>query len=67
MAGGAVVLPTTAYGGAGVVVSALPSAALGDGMRTAFIDGAFPLGPVLVLAVWAAAGTLLTARTFSWE
>ncbi len=67
MAGGAVVLPATSYGGAGVVVSALPSAALGTGMRTAFIDGAFPLGPVLVLAVWAAAGTLLTARTFTWE
>jgi ABC-2 type transport system permease protein len=67
MAGGAVVLPVTSYGGAGAVVSALPSAALGTGLRTAFIDGAFPLVPVLVLAAWAAVGTVLTARTFSWE
>jgi ABC-2 type transport system permease protein len=67
MAGGAVVLPVSAYGGAGVALSALPSAALGTGMRTALIDGAFPLVPVLVLAVWAAVGTVLTARTFSWE
>ena len=67
MAGGAVVLPVSAYGGAGVVLSALPSAALGTGLRTALIDGAFPLVPVLVLAAWAAVGTVLTTRTFTWE
>ena len=67
MAGGAVVLPVSAYGGAGVVLAALPSAALGTGMRTALIDGGFPLLPVIVLAAWAAVGTVLTARTFTWE
>ncbi len=67
MAGGAVVLPATSYGGAGPVLSALPSAALGNGLRTSLIDGAFPLVPVLVLAAWAAIGTFLTARTFRWE
>jgi hypothetical protein len=36
-------------------------------MRTVFLDGGFPLMPVLVLLVWACAGTVLTARTFSWE
>jgi cytochrome c oxidase assembly protein subunit 15 len=38
-----------------------------NGLRAALIDGAFPLVPVLVLAAWAAVGTVLTARTFRWE
>lgn len=67
MAGGAVVLPVSSYGGAGVFLSALPSAALGTGMRTALVDGGFPLVPVLVLAGWAVIGTALTTRTFRWE
>jgi hypothetical protein len=36
-------------------------------MRTAFLHGDFPVAPLLVLAGWAALGTLLTARTFTWE
>jgi ABC-2 type transport system permease protein len=36
-------------------------------MRTAFLRGDFSLAPLLVLAGWAALGTLLTARTFTWE
>ncbi len=67
LAGGGVVLPTTSYGGFGHVLVLLPSGALGAGMRTALIDGGFPTVPLLVLAVWAAVGTLLTARTFKWE
>jgi ABC-2 type transport system permease protein len=67
MAGGAVVLPTSSYGGAGALLAALPSAALGNGMRSALVDGTFPLVPVLVLLAWAAVGTALTARTFRWE
>lgn len=67
MAGGAVLLPVSSYGGAGAVLSALPSAALGTGMRTALIEGGFPLVPLLVLAAWAAVGTVLTTRTFRWE
>ncbi|QNN52895.1 ABC transporter permease [Nocardioides mesophilus] len=70
MAGGGVVLPTTSYGGSGLLdgaLTALPSGALGDGMRTAFIDGGFPLVPLAVLAAWSALGTYLTARTFRWE
>ncbi|QWC87031.1 ABC transporter permease [Nocardioidaceae bacterium] len=67
MVGGGVVLPTEEYGALGGVVALLPSGALGDAMRTAFIDGAFAGGSLLVLAAWAAAGTALTARTFSWE
>jgi hypothetical protein len=36
-------------------------------MRTAFLDAGFPVVPLLVLAVWTALGTALTARTFTWE
>ena len=67
MAGGAVVLPADTYGGAGGVLSALPSGALGTGMRTALLDGSLPVVPLLVLAAWAVVGTVLTARTFRWE
>jgi ABC-2 type transport system permease protein len=67
MAGGAVVLPLSAYGDAAAVVELLPSAALGEGMRTALTDGALPLVPALVLLCWAAVGTFLTSRTFRWE
>ncbi len=67
MAGGAVVIPSTSYGVMSPVVTLLPSGALGDGLRAALLDGALPVVPLLVLAVWAAAGTFLTARTFTWE
>jgi hypothetical protein len=36
-------------------------------MRTALLDASFPTVPLLVLAGWAVAGTLLTVRTFRWE
>jgi ABC-2 type transport system permease protein len=67
LAGGAVVLPTTSYGAFGRVLGYLPSGALGSGLRAALLDGAFPLRAVLVLAVWAGIGSVLTARTFRWE
>jgi hypothetical protein len=31
------------------------------------MDGTLPVVPLLVLAAWAAVGTLLTSRTFKWE
>jgi ABC-2 type transport system permease protein len=67
MAGGAVVLPASAYGGFGEVVRWLPSGALGDAMRAALIDGRTSWSDLAVLVVWAAVGTALTARTFKWE
>nr|WP_179665610.1 ABC transporter permease [Nocardioides panaciterrulae] len=67
MAGGAVVLPASAYGAFGAVVSWLPSGALGDAMRVALIDGTTDWHAMLVLLGWAVAGTVLTARTFTWE
>ena len=43
MAGGAVVLPSSAYGAFGHVAAWLPSGALGDGLRSALINGALDL------------------------
>jgi len=67
MAGGAVVLPSTAYGGFGDVVRWLPSGALGDAMRSGLIDGAVDWTGLVVLTAWAVVGAVLTARTFKWE
>jgi ABC-2 type transport system permease protein len=50
------------------LVSALPSAALGDGLRDVLLHGsAFPVGPATVLLVWALVAGGLTARTFRWS
>lgn len=67
MAGGAVVLPISAYGGFGHVARWLPSGALGESMRSAFLDGTVDWRDLGVLLVWAVVGTTLTARTFKWE
>jgi ABC-2 type transport system permease protein len=67
MAGGAVVIPSVAYGAFGSIVSWLPSGALGDAMRDALIRDTVSWANLLVLLVWAALGTVLTARTFRWE
>jgi ABC-2 type transport system permease protein len=67
LAGGAVVLPSSSYGALGSVAQWLPSGALGDGMRAAFLDGSVNWSSLLCLAAWAAVGSVLTARTFSWE
>ena len=67
LAGGAVVLPATAYGGFGDVAAWLPSGALGEAMRDALLDGTVAWRDLAVLLGWAVLGTGLTARTFSWE
>jgi ABC-2 type transport system permease protein len=67
MAGGAVIIPSVAYGALGNIVRWLPSGALGDAMRDALIRDTIAWSNLLVLLVWAAIGTFLTARTFRWE
>ncbi|HEX5089656.1 MAG TPA: ABC transporter permease [Nocardioides sp.] len=67
LAGGAVVLPVSAYGGFGHVAQWLPSGALGEAMRSAFLDGAIAWRDLVVLLGWALVGTAATTRTFSWE
>lgn len=49
------------------IVSLLPSSALGDGLRAALVDGAFPTGDIIVLAVWAAVTGLLASRLLRWS
>lgn len=65
--GGAVVAPPSAYGGAGWVLTLLPSGALGTGLRQSLAAGDAPWPQVGVLLVWTALGAMLTARTFKWE
>ena len=67
MAGGAVVLPSSAYGAFGHVTAFLPSGALGGALRHASWSGDVQWSSVLVLVVWTAIGTIATARTFQWE
>lgn len=67
LAGGGVVLPTSSYGGFAPVAELLPSGALGDAMRLAFLDGRIDWPALGILMVWAGLGTLLTTWTFQWE
>lgn len=67
MAGGAVVLPASAYGGAEHLLTWLPSGALGESMRGALIHSDCYGQQQLILLGWAVIGTILTARYFRWE
>ncbi|WP_256839967.1 ABC transporter permease [Ornithinimicrobium faecis] len=49
------------------IVSFLPSSALGDGMRTALVDGGFPLAEILVLLVWTGLASALAVRHLRWS
>jgi ABC-2 type transport system permease protein len=50
------------------VLATLPISALTDGLRAVLAGGAaLPMGPVLLLAAWAALLLGLAARTFRWE
>ena len=48
-------------------VGVLPSAALGDGLRTALIDGQLSLVSCLTLLAWGAAASLAAIRWFKWS
>jgi ABC-2 type transport system permease protein len=67
LAGGAVVLPTSSYGAFGDVARWLPSGALGDAVRAAFLEGAIDVPALLCLLLWAVVAGYLTSRTFKWE
>ena len=51
---------------AGTILQALPSAALGEALRTAALDGAIALQPLLILTVWGALALLAAKRWFTW-
>lgn len=67
MAGGGIILPVREYGAAAAFLWWLPSGALGEAMRDALTAQTIAWPALAVLALWAAGGALLTARTFSWE
>jgi ABC-2 type transport system permease protein len=66
---GAVVIPAGRMPAAlEPLVSLLPSAALGQGLRDVLLHGnALPLGSVAVLLVWTAIGAVAASRTFRWS
>lgn len=65
---GGVVLPTSQLPDAVAgVVTWLPSAALGDGLRVALVDGAVPAREALVLVGWSAVLGGLAARYLRWS
>jgi ABC-2 type transport system permease protein len=66
---GASVVPVSRYPDAlAPLLQALPSGALGEGLRAVIVDGAgMPWAQAGVLAVWAVGGIALAARFFRWE
>ena len=65
---GGVIIPRTEMPpGLSHIAALLPSGALGDGLRAAFIDGRLDGIPFLVLVVWGAVATVLASRTFRWS
>jgi ABC-2 type transport system permease protein len=48
-------------------VQALPSGALAEGLRQVLNGSRFPAVELLVLAAWAAAGSVICSRVFRWE
>lgn len=66
---GGVVFPLTKFpAGARPLLELLPTGALSTGLRDVLAAGAvFPARDAVALAVWAAAGITLAARSFRWE
>lgn len=64
---GGLIVPSTQLPGAlGAVVSWLPTAALGDGLRTAYLTGGLDVRAGLLLAGWAVLLGALGSRLFRW-
>ncbi|AKU18942.1 ABC transporter [Luteipulveratus mongoliensis] len=67
LVGGGLIVPTGELpASVGGVVRLLPSGALGDGLRAALAGSGSAWLPLMVLLVWALAGSTLLARTFRW-
>ena len=65
---GGVIIPRTQMpAGLSHLAAVLPSGALGDGLREAFVHGRLTVLPLLVLVAWGAVATALASRTFAWS
>lgn len=68
LVGGAVFIPLAQYPDAiAPFLSALPSTALGEGLRDALLDGTTAWTQLAVLLGWAGVSGVAATRTFSWE
>jgi len=65
--GGVIVPPSQLPAGLSHLAALLPSGALGNGLREAFIGGRLAVIPLLVLVAWGAVATYLASRTFRWS
>jgi ABC-2 type transport system permease protein len=65
--GGVIVPPAQLPAVLSHVAALLPSGALANGLREAFIDGRLAVIPLLVLVLWGAVATALASRTFRWS
>lgn len=65
-AAGGTVFPLN-HEGAGALLLLLPSAALGEGIRTAALEGDPALLPMIILAGWATLAILAARRWFNWR
>lgn len=68
LAGGTALPTSTLPGALGTIVQWLPTAALGDGLRTCLAGAAGQVWMDLaLLVVWGALGVVVAARTFRWD
>ena len=65
--GGVIVPPSQMPAGLSHLAVLLPSGALGNGLRVAFIEGRLAAIPLLALLLWGAVATALASRTFAWS
>ncbi|MEP7194515.1 MAG: ABC transporter permease [Actinomycetota bacterium] len=65
--GGVIVPPSQLPSVLSHLAAVLPSGALADGLRDAFILGQLAVIPLLVLVAWGAVATFLASRTFRWS
>lgn len=63
---GGVVFPVAEFAGS-FALNYLPSAALGNGLRTALVDGTFDGPAFVILTLWAIVLSLGTIRWFKWR
>ena len=65
--GGLVVAPAHLPGFLGTLVGWLPTAALGNGLRAALVEGRVDFGALALLAVWAVVLDVVAARAVRWD